>query len=207
MTAARFFILGIIIFPLLMFLQPFIGWWLGGQYQLEEVIVYLLIFNLFIRLQPAAVYIFIGASGLYSDVWAAWIELIINLSITLLLAPTYGIAGILSGKIISFFVISFFWKPYYLFSQGFHKSVWTYWQGMVPYYLIFTLISVSATWLKYQVVDQHVDSFVSLITYGTSLTIPLIVIYFMLLFQFTKGMKYFVARKPAIYKILLRITY
>ena len=207
MTAARFFILGIIIIPLLMFLQPFIGSWLGLQYQLGEVIVYLLIFNLFIRLQPAAVYIFIGAYGLYSDVWAAWTELIINLSVTLLLAPTYGIAGILLGKIISFFIISFFWKPYYLFSKGFHKSVWTYWHGMVSYYLIFFLILAFAIWLKYHIIDQHVDSFVSLIAYGISLTIPLIVVYFMLLFQFTKGMKYFVARKPAIYRLLQRITF
>ena len=126
MTAARFFILGVIIFSLLLFIQPFIGCWLGQQYQMDEIIVYLLIFNLFIRLQPAAVYIFIGASGLYDDVWAAWVELILNLLITLLLAPIYGIIGILLGKIISFSLISFFWKPFYLFSQGFHKSVWEY---------------------------------------------------------------------------------
>ena len=71
MTAARFFILGIIIFPLLMFIQPFIGCWLGIQYQLEEVIVYLLIFNLFIRLQPAAVYIFIGLAHLVERILQA----------------------------------------------------------------------------------------------------------------------------------------
>jgi O-antigen/teichoic acid export membrane protein len=122
MTAARFFILGIIIFSLLMFLQPFIVCWLGPEYQLSGLIVYLLILNLFLRLQPAAVYIFIGASGLYSDIWAAWIELILNLSVTLLLAPYYGIVGILLGKIISFSLISVFWKPYYLFTKGFRNG-------------------------------------------------------------------------------------
>ena len=206
MTAARFFILGIIIFSLLMFLQPFIGCWLGQQYQMEEVIVYLLIFNLFIRLQPAAVYIFIGASGLYSDVWAAWIELIINLSITLLLAPAYGIIGILLGKIISFSLISFFWKPYYLFSQGFHKSVWDYWRGMTAYYVLFTIFAVLALWLKHMVIDIYVDSFGSLIVWGGLTYISLVVVFFILLFQFTKGMKYFVARKPAIYKFFQFIT-
>ena len=206
MTAARFFILGLIIFSLLMFLQPFIGCWLGQQYQMEEVIVYLLIFNLCIRLQPAAVYIFIGASGLYSDVWAAWIELIINLSITLLLAPAYGIIGILLGKIISFSLISFFWKPYYLFSQGFHKSVWEYWHGMAVYYFIFVLFSVLTLWLKYSIIDNYADSFISLALYGAAIYIPLIGVYFISLFQFTTGMKYFVARKPAIYNMLQRIT-
>ena len=206
MTAARFFILGLIIFSLLMFLQPFIGCWLGQQYQMEEVIVYLLIFNLFIRLQPAAVYIFIGASGLYSDVWAAWAELIINLAITILLAPIYGIIGILLGKIISFSLISLFWKPYYLFSQGFHKSVWEYWKGMAAYYILFTIFAILALCLKFMIIDRYVDSFLSLIVYGIITYIPLLCVFFILLFQFTTGMKYFAARKPFIYKALLLIT-
>ncbi len=206
MTAARFFILGIIIFTLIISLQPFIGCWLGAQYQLSDIIVYLLIINLFIRLQPAAVYIFIGAAGLYSDVWAAWLELILNLTITLLLAPTYGIVGILLGKIISFFLISFFWKPYYLFSQGFHKSVWEYWRGMFIYYLLFVIFVILAIWLK-QFINEYSNSLLSLLLYGSAYLTPLLIIYFFVLFQFTKGMKYFVARKPAIYKILQRITF
>ncbi len=206
MTAARFFILGIIIFSLLMFLQPFIGCWLGHHYQMEEIIVYLIIFNLFVRLQPAAVYIFLGASGLYSDVWANWVELILNLAITLLLAPFYGIIGILLGKIISFSLISFFWKPYYLFSKGFHKSVWEYWRGMVPYYIFFTLFAVLALWFRYTIINNYVDSFITLALYGAMICIPLFGLYFIMLFQFTTGMKYFVARKPALYDILRHIS-
>lgn len=207
MTAARFFVLGIIIFSLLMFLQPFIGYWLGSEYQLNGFIVYLLIFNLFIRLQPAAVYIFIGASGLYSDVWAAWTELIINVIVTLLFAPTYGIIGILIGKIVSFFFISFLWKPYYLFSQGFHKSVWEYWRGMTPYYILFATFAVIAIVIKQTIINQHTNGLIPLCLYGSVFLIPLLILYFLFLFQFTNGMKFFVARKPAIYNILQCITF
>ena len=207
MTAARFFILGVIIYSLLLFLQPFIGFWLGNEYELDEVIVYLLILNLFFRLQPAAVYIFIGASGLYSDIWAAWTELILNLSVTLLLAPTYGIVGILLGKIISFSLISVFWKPYYLFTQGFHKSVWEYWRGMTPYYILFAIFTILSLLLKNAIIDQHAQSFVLLIIFGIIIFIPLLIVYFLTLFQFTKGMKYFVARKPKIYNIVKRISF
>lgn len=207
LTAARFFILGLIIFPLLMFLQPFIGCWLGQQYQLEEIIVYLLILNLFIRYQSAAVYIYLGSAGLFSDVWAAWAELIINISVTLLLAPTYGIIGILLGKIISFSIISVFWKPYYLFSQGFHKSVWIYWRGMTPYYIIFALFTILTLWLKLSITDHYVDSILSLFIYGAAIIIPLLGLFFIMLFQFTNGMKYFVARKPTLYHLFNRITY
>ena len=140
MTAVRFFILGIVIFPIIMFIQPTIECWLGKEYLLDSLIVYLIIFNFFIYLQNGTVYIFIGAAGLYADVWASWFELIVNLTVTIALAPSYGIAGILIGKISSIFFINIFWKPYYLFSKGFHKSVWVFWKGMIPYYSLFCLI-------------------------------------------------------------------
>lgn len=207
LTAVRFLILGIIILSLLLFIQPFIGCWLGEQYQLSNVIVYLLVFNLFIRYQTAAVYIYLGSAGLFSDVWTAWTELVVNITVTLLLAPTYGIAGILLGKIISFGFISTFWKPYYLFSRCFHRSVWNYWHGMTPYYFIFTLFVFLTIWIKQTIIDPHSDSILSLAIYGSAISIPLFTAFFILLFQCTPGMKYFVARKPAIYKLLSHITF
>ena len=207
MTAARFLILGIIIFSLLLFLQPFIGCWFGQQYQLSNIIVYLLIFNLFIRYQSAAVNIFIGSSGLFSDVWTAWAELIANISIILLLAPTYGIVGILLGKIISFGIISTFWKPYFLFSKAFNRSVWDYWKGMIPYYIIFAVFILLTIWLKQTIIDPHSGTFITLAIYGSAISIPLFFAFFILLFQFTLGMKYFVARKPFVYKILNHLTF
>ena len=206
-TAARFLILGVIILSLLLFFQPFIGCWLGQQYQLSNIIVYLLIFYLFIRYQTAAVYIYVGSAGLFSDVWAAWTELIVNISLTLLLAPFYGIAGILLAKIISFGFISSFWKPYYLFSQTFHRSVWDYWRGMAPYYIILAIFTVLSIWLKQAVITPHSNSFISLALYGSLVAVPLFAVFFILLFQFTPGMKYFVARKPTIYKMLNHITF
>ena len=207
LTAVRFLILGIVIFALLLFIQPFIGCWLGQQYQLSNVIVYLLIFNLFIRYHTAAVYIYIGSAGLFSDVWASWIELILNLSTTILLAPSYGIVGILLGKIISFGLISSFWKPYFLFSKTFHRSVWEYWRGMTPYYTIFIIFTILTLWLNNALITPHSDSIVTLSLYGIAVSIPLFTIFFLMLFFFTKGMKYFVARKPAVYHVLISITF
>ena len=207
LTATRFLLLGVVIFSLLLFFQPFIGCWLGKQYQLSNIIVYLLIFNLFMRYQTAAVYIYLGSAGMFSDVWAAWTELIVNIAITLLLAPTYGIVGILLGKIISFGFISSFWKPYYLFSQTFHKSVWEYWRGMAPYYIIFVFCALLTIWLKQTIIDPHSDSFLSLAVYGFAVAIPIFAAFFILLFIFTPGLKYFVARKPKIYTILNHIRF
>ena len=206
MTAARFLILGIIIFSLIMFIQPFITCWLGERYQLSNFIVYLIIINLFIRYQSAAIYIYRGAAGLFGDVWAAWVELALNLSITILLAPFYGIAGILIGKIISFGLISIFWKPYYVFKEALHKSVWEYWRGMTPYYIVFIIFTILALCLKYFIIDLHTESILMLLFYGAVVALPLFALFFLILFWFTRGMKYFVARKPAVFRFLQHIS-
>mgnify|MGYP006872982673 CR=1 FL=1 len=204
LTAIRFFIVGIVVFGLLMFIQPFIGCWLGTGYKLSDVIVYLLLLNIFIMLSRGVVEMFISAHGLYQDVWASWTELALNLSVTLCLAPFLGIAGILLGKIVSVFFIALFWKPYFLFSHGLHQPVGVYWRGMLPYYLIFALFCTVALLLKLFIVDPQADTFPSLLGYGLLLYPVLLTAYFLTLFFCTCGMKYFVARKPALYNRLAR---
>ena len=108
LTAIRFFIVGIVVYGLTLFLQAFVTLWFGGQYRLSDLTIYLLILNIFIMLSRGVVEIFLSAHGLFSDVWAAWLELVLNISISLCLAPLYGITGILLGKILSVFFIGLF---------------------------------------------------------------------------------------------------
>lgn len=209
LVAVRFFIMGGVIFSLLIGIQAFITCWLGADYQLNMIIVYLLILHLFFYLQDAAVLIFINGAGLYQDVWATWTSFAITISVTLILGLGLhlGIAGILIGKISSLFIINMFWKPYFLFSQGFHRSVWEYWRGMIPFYLFFAIFAGIAVLLKQQVIDVYADSFFTLILYGALTYIPLIVSYFITLFVCTRGMKYFVARKPVFLRIMNKLTF
>ncbi len=202
LTAVRFLIVGIIVFGLLLFLQPFVTCWFGAQYRLSDLIVYLLVFNIFIYLSRGVVEMFISAHGLFSDVWAAWTELFLNIAVTLCLAPFFGIVGILLGKIISVFFIAMFWKPYFLFSRGLHMSVAVYWRGMAPYYLIFLAFLAITLLLRYTLIEPSVHTPSLLIGYSV-LTYPsLLLLYFLTLFAITRGMKYFVARRPTLYHFL-----
>lgn len=202
LMAVRFLIVGIVVFGLLLFLQPFVTCWFGAQYRLSDLIVYLLVFNIFIFLSRGVVEMYISAHGLYSDVWASWAELALNLTITICLAPFLGIVGILLGKIVSVFFIALFWKPYFLFSRGLHQSVSVYWRGMLPYYLILTLFIGITLLLRYYLIEPQVTSLLRLVGYGL-LTYPLLLLlYFCVLFAATQGMKYFIARKPAAYRLL-----
>lgn len=202
LTAIRFLIVGIVVFALLLFLQPFVSIWFGSQYRLSDLIFYLLVFNIFIFLSRGVVEMYISAHGLFSDVWAAWTELILNICITICLAPFYGIVGILLGKIISVFFIAFIWKPYFLFTKGLKKSVSIYWKGMFPFYLIFAIFLSISLFIRYYIVEPQVTSLYLLLGYGL-LTYPvLLLFYFYILFLATNGMKYFIARKPTLYKHL-----
>ncbi len=203
LTAIRFLIVGIIVFGLLLFIQPFIACWLGRQYILSDIIIYLLVFNIFIMLSRGVVEMYIDASGLFSDVWTAWTELIVNICITLCLAPFFGIAGILLGKITSVFFIATFWKPYFLFSKGFHLPISNYWRGMLPFYTIFFLFTTIIVLLKLYFFDTHIDTFSRLIYCGILIYAPIVFFYFFVLLIFTKGMKYFIARKPKLYNHLI----
>ena len=202
LTAIRFLITGAIIFGLLLFLQEFIIYWFGPQYRLDDIIIYLLLTNLFIFFSRGVVENYISAYGLFSDVWTSWLELALNICITICLAPFYGIIGILMGKIVSVFFIALFWKPYFLFKKGLKKSVIIYWRGMAPYYTIFFAFTILTYIIYDTIIKANVTDFIQLIYYGVIIYPALLACFFLSLFYSTKGLKYFVARNPYIYKIL-----
>ena len=147
---------------------------------------------------------YISAHGLFSDVWAAWTELALNLTVTLCLAPFLGIVGILLGKVVSVFFIAVFWKPYFLFSRGLKKSVAVYWRGMAPYYIIFAFYTLMTLAVYYYVIVPEVTTLPRLLLYGAAVYPLLMVCFFLTLFYSTGGMKYLVARQPKIYRRLYR---
>jgi O-antigen/teichoic acid export membrane protein len=138
LMSIRYFVGGIIAFSLYYLINPFITVWLGGQYVLGHVILILMIINCFIMQTRGVVDMFNHAYGHYADVWSAWAEGGINITITIIAGYFWGIAGILLGKIMSLFIIVVLWKPYYLFTCGFKKSIKLYWREVLKYLLVFT---------------------------------------------------------------------
>ena len=136
LMAMRYLITGFLCYSIYQFTEPFIVLWLGEKYLLHHHILILLVIYLYLSNIRNVVDMFNHSYGLYADVWAAWAELIINLSITIIGGIYYGIVGILLGKIISVGTIVTLWKPYYLFSQGIKRPIKVYWEGTVKYHII-----------------------------------------------------------------------
>ena len=150
-TTIQHTIAAILCYSLYNFTEPFIAHWLGVEYIMNHKILILLIIYTYITNSRNAVDSFNYAHGLYGDVWAAWTELIINVTITIICGLKWGIIGILLGKIVSLLTIVVLWKPYYLFTSGFKESVSIYWKGVLRNYTISAFAFISATYLIKQI--------------------------------------------------------
>lgn len=137
LVAVRFIVGGVMVFGIYCFIEPFITLWLGSEYVLDHWILVLLMTNIFIMQVRGPVDMFNSAFGHYADVWAAWAEGIINITVTLATAPFLGICGILLGKITSLVAIVVIWKPIYLYRDGFKLPLWQYWRNIIIYIMIF----------------------------------------------------------------------
>ena len=92
---------GVMVFGFYHFLEPFIIVWLGSEYVLSRSIILLLCILRYFNASTVMIIVFSSAYGLFADVWVAWIELAINIIITIFAGYHWGIEGILLGKVIS----------------------------------------------------------------------------------------------------------
>ncbi len=146
LSSMRYLITGFLCFSIFHFTEPFIILWLGEEYILNHYILFLLVIYLYLSNIRNVVDMFNHAYGLYADVWAAWTELFINLSITIVGGIYWGLVGILLGKIVSVGIIVTLWKPYYFFTKGVQLPVSIYWKGTLRYHAII-IVSFIATLL------------------------------------------------------------
>ena len=183
----RHFVAGVICFSIFFFIEPFISLWLGSEYILDNRILILLCIYIYLSNSRGVVDAFNHAYGLYADVWSAWTELIINVSVTIIAGIHYGIIGILLGKLISVGFIVILWKPYYLFSSGFKNPISMYWNGNIRYYIIFALSFITGYHINRVIPINPYTSLYSWIEYSAISIASYLIINITLLLCFAKG--------------------
>ena len=147
--------------------------------------------NIFIMQVRGPVDMFNNAFGQYADVWAAWAEGIINITVTLASAPFLGICGILLGKIVSLLAIVVIWKPIYLYRDGFKLPLWQYWRNLLPNYLCFAASFAFGSLInKYLPLDAYAN-FAVWIAKAAICCLSFGVVYFVLLILISKGARDF----------------
>ena len=175
LTTIQHTIAAILSFALYSFLEPFIAHWLEPEYIMDHRILILLILYIYITNSRQSVDGFNYAHGLYADVWSAWAELIINVSVTIVCGMKWGIIGILLGKLASLVPIIMIWKPYYLFTAGFKVPVSIYWRGVIRNYAISLSTFILATFVLHRI---PIDPYTSLWNWIAYSAVGMIIFFF-----------------------------
>jgi O-antigen/teichoic acid export membrane protein len=195
LNAIQFFIGGFFSIIIYHVMNSFIELWLGEKYILSNIILLLMIGNFFMIQISSPIERFKNAYGLFSDTWAAAAEAILNLGISLALGRMYGIAGIMTGTLVSMFFMVVLWKPYFLYKNGFKKSVFLYWKGLLPIILIFCLSTYAVNYItNFFSYDIETLNIISWATYAFQITVTVTLIYGTLLYLFIPGFKVFCIR-------------
>lgn len=122
-------------------LEPFITWWLGGNYLLDNLTYTFILVNMYLTGMRTAISTFKSKAGLFvQDRYAPLFEGFINLISSLVLVKTLGLSGIFIGTTISTITTVFWTQPYIVYKNIFQKSVWSYYTRY-GFYLTLTLLT------------------------------------------------------------------
>ena len=200
MLTLRHFVGGILCFSIYHFIEPFIFLWLGSEFVIDHKILAMLTIYTYISYSRSVVDMYNHAYGLYNDIWAAWTELFINISITLIAGYYWGITGLLLAKIISTGLIVIRWKPFYLFVSGLHERYSVYWAGAARNFIVsFASFSVAHFSTLFISIDAYSNYGLWAVYCITSLSIYLF-INLTLIRLFCKGAKDFMTRIMGVIK-------
>lgn len=148
-NAMYFWLGGIMAFGFYMLINPFILLWLpeGESVVFSNAFVAMLAAVLFISFVRQTARYFLNAYGLFQDVWAAWVEVVLNVVLSVGLCWQYGVIGVAIGTVASAGLMVFVWKPYFLYREGFRESSGEYWLTTLKYFLLLGALWTGMGWL------------------------------------------------------------
>lgn len=146
--AVRFLVAGVLTACVYHLCNPFISIWLGSEYPLSSLILLLISIQFFLAVFRGATDQFLFGYGLFYDVWAPAVESIIFIASAMIGGSLWGLPGVLCGPLVSTIVIVYLWKPYFLFSKGFKKSVFHYFKLFAIHFIGILAAFLGAEWLS-----------------------------------------------------------
>ena len=122
-------------------ITPFIQWWLGDEYLLENVVLCVILLNFYVDKMRNSALTFKVKSGIFvQDRFTPLLQGIINLGLSLWLVQDYGLTGVLLATVLSLFSIGFWQFPRLIYKYTFHQPLWNYFR----HYIYYTSIGMGA---------------------------------------------------------------
>lgn len=152
--------------------NPFIRWCFGETYVLPMRTVAVIVLNFYIWGMRQITLKFRDGKGLFwHDRYKPFFEVVLNLGISVLLAPRYGIDGVVAGTILSSLLTNFWVEPYVLMRYGIMEQ----WKHRLAEYFVrygfFTVVTVGAAAISSWICSSLSEGgFLLLIFRGISMT-------------------------------------
>lgn len=153
-------------------LEPFLNWWLGGDYLLNKLTFGFILINVYLTGMRTAISTFKSKAGLFvQDKYAPLFEGFINLISSLLLVKSIGLPGIFIGTTISTITTVFWTQPYIVYKNVFQKPVRLYFLK----YGFYSMLTVVTCFITTNICNYFVEGngLLALIIKGTiSVVVP-----------------------------------
>lgn len=189
LISVRFLFVGVTVFAIYYLLPPFITLWLGSEYVMSQTLLVLVLISFALGIIRGVTEEFTFAYGLFSDIWAPFVEATILIAVAIGGGSIWGLEGTLLGGITSSIIIVYIWKPYFLFKKGLQISVWKYWKEFIKYVLTFVVSFYFAAILLRNIHVQlnFYENWVDWILYAIIIVVLFIVVFGVSLFLLTEG--------------------
>lgn len=184
-----FFITGLCLLGIFMFIEDFVALWIGSEYILGKPLLILFLINFFVTQQAGIVEMFTGGFGLFSDIYAPAVESILFLIIAIVGGFLWGEAGVFLGTVVSRFIIWQLWKIYYVFSRGFKMPQRRYWGFWSKHLLVQTAICGISYVIIRGIHPTPMESWPALIMYAAITTLLYCILGGVLMYLLAEGSK------------------
>lgn len=189
LISIRFLFVGVAVFAIYHLLPSFISLWLGPEYIMSKALLILVLISFALGIIRGVTEEFTFAYGLFSDVWAPFVESAILIVVAIVGGRLWGLEGTLLGSIMSSIIIVYIWKPYFLFTRGMLISVWGYWKEFIKYLLIFATSFYFSTMIVRNIHIQlnFYENWLDWILYAMIIVLLFIIVFGVALFLLTEG--------------------
>lgn len=117
--------------------NDFITIWLGAEYVLDKMTVFIIVFNFYLTNAITPIWMYREANGLFEQVsFLMLIRASVNFVLSIILGIEFGVWGILVSTAISLIITNFWYEPSILFKTIFESSVFQYWKKQIKYFIV-----------------------------------------------------------------------
>lgn len=183
-------------------IQPFIVIWVGKEYQLNLLVLIVLVFNYFQKIQRCTYSTFKDAAGIWEeDKFVPLIESALNIVFSIICLKIFGLAGVFMGTIISSLSLWCYSYPKLVYNKLFNRSYRDYIKETIGYGLLFIIIGFISYEISLVFIVDNV-LLQLLINVIICLIIPNFILF--ILFRKTENFKYFKGLLFKIFKNVLK---